>query len=90
MIRDDGNEMAGMKDARKLNATGNLTQRVTVTARRTCVELDIEYSTYPAGLTPAQARFFARKLYRMARLVEQRLAAADTSDRSAMPRDETQ
>lgn len=71
-MRDDGDEMAGMMNARKLGYGSSVTQPVSVAVSGGYVVLDIGNMSYPAGLTVAQARFLARKLYRMAGLLEQR------------------
>lgn len=71
-MRDDGNEVAGMLNAMRLTAggyTGELV--VTVAADGGVVRLRTG-SDFPAGLTADQARFLARKLNYMARLVDQR------------------
>lgn len=73
-MRDDGDEMAGMMNARKLSMGSSSEQQVSVSVHRGFVVLDIGNMSYPAGLTVAQARFLARKMYRMARLLEQREA----------------
>lgn len=73
-MRDDCNEIHGMNDARRLTPSGyEASQRVTVEADGVWVRLNkSESPSYPAGLTPNQARYLARKLYRCARLCEQR------------------
>lgn len=76
MIRDDGNEIAGMMDVEKLGGMRGQTQAITVAARGASVIIALSECTYDAGLDPAQARFLARKLYRMARLAEQRRGQA--------------
>jgi len=74
-MRDDCDEVHGMNDAStKVAGEYRGRQRVTVVADGDWVQLNKgEGAIYPAGLTPAQARYLARKLYRCARLVEQRL-----------------
>lgn len=73
MIRDDGDEASGMMNARVCrNASGAQEQSVIVYARGDEVRISLSEGLYPAGLTPAQARFIARALYRMARLAEHR------------------
>jgi hypothetical protein len=37
------------------------------------VRLDLDTSPYPVGLTPAQARFLAEKLQRLAQLIDAQL-----------------
>lgn len=75
-MRDDGHETAGMLNGRRLGGPAGYEQQVFVGARDSYVSLWLSDGTYPsAGLAPAQARFLARKLYHMARLVDQRLAA---------------
>lgn len=74
MIRDDCNEVHGMDDAAMIGGHRGDRTRVLVTAQSEIVKLNVAGYTYSAGLNPAQARYLARKLYRCARLVEQRLA----------------
>lgn len=74
-MRDDGDEVVGMMNARRCGSSGQ-EQLVTVGVRGTEVRIILSDGGYPAGLTPAQARFIARALYRMARLAEHRATAA--------------
>lgn len=66
------NESAGMIDAQ--NSDGGLVS-VHVVAGKEAVAINIRTSSYQvtsARMTPEQARFLARKLHRMARIVEAR------------------
>lgn len=75
-MRDDGDEMAGMMNARRCGgARYGDEQALTVCVRGVEVQIMLSEGSYPAGLTPVQARFIARALYRMARLAEQRAGA---------------
>ena len=66
------NEMAGIIDAKRLSVAGYTgRQEVTVAHDNGIVRLSMASSSYPAGLTPEQARFLARRLYRMARLADE-------------------
>lgn len=69
MIVPTFKEMAGVADARTLNGTEP--QSVRVCAQPDGVSI-YHTGTKPALLTVEQARFIARKLYRMARIVELR------------------
>jgi hypothetical protein len=77
MIPDVCDEVHGVNDCAKLSATASdLTQRVTVVARGQWISLNkTEGPSYPAGLSPAQARYIAQKLYRCAAIVEARRKA---------------
>jgi hypothetical protein len=74
MTTDVCNEVHGLNDAKVLSAAGySGAQTVTVAADGLWVRLNkTESPTYPAGMTPSQARYLADKLYRCADLVEQR------------------
>jgi len=75
-MRDDCNEIHGMNNAKRLGGMGyHDAQDITICADGTWVQLAMSTSNYPAGMTPDQARYLARKLYRVARLVEQRKTA---------------
>jgi len=69
-------EVHGMRNVRKMaSAEGGAVQYVTVAADGLWIRLNkSEGTAFPAGLTPAEARYLASKLYRCARLVEQRRA----------------
>lgn len=78
-MKDECDEIHGMRDARKLTAIGyGERAEITVAADGRWIKLDIAHQTYSAGMTPTQARYLARKLYRLARLVEQRLVPSPT------------
>jgi len=72
MIRDDGDEMAGLLNARKVGGMNGQERSIWVAVEGCEVHLKLSSSDYRAGLTPSQARFIARKLYRMAHIAEQR------------------
>lgn len=64
-------EIHGVLHATRQSAGGySGEQRVTVSNDGAIVRLAMGTSSYPAGLTPQQARYLAAKLYRIARLAE--------------------
>lgn len=78
-MRDDGDEMAGLMNARRCGgARYGDEQAVTICVRGVEVQIRLSEGLFPAGLTPVQARFVARALYRMARLADQRAGVAAT------------
>lgn len=62
-------EMHGVLRAQKIGGPAG-TQSVTIAADGSRVRLALSEGMYPAGLTPRQARHLARKLHRLARIVE--------------------
>ncbi|MGI3902681.1 MAG: hypothetical protein ACRYGP_20520 [Janthinobacterium lividum] len=68
-------------NARKCDAARDgAMQHVTVIDGHREVKLELETSTYPAGLTPDQARMLARQLVASARRVEAQPAATPPSE----------
>ena len=79
MIPDWCDEVHGVNDARKWGAADTSgTQRVVVVANGLWVTINkTEGNGFPAAMSPEQARYLARQIYRCARLVEQRRTAAE-------------
>lgn len=67
---DLADEMHGVLRARKLDTSPTATQSVSIAADGDFVRLRLSDGYHPAGLTPGQARHLARKLHRLARIVE--------------------
>jgi hypothetical protein len=79
MIPDVCDEVHGVNDAHKLDsALGPMTQRVIVTTDGLWIRL-AKSENNPAGLSPAQARYLAQKLNRLATIVDARRKAAGHS-----------
>ena len=69
---------AGVNDARKVSYAGTETQRVLVVDACGEVWLSLSTSSYPAGLTPEQARHIAAMLIESAGRVGKSVAPAAT------------
>lgn len=63
-------EIHGIENAKRIAAVESETQRVTVTDRFDDVALALGTSSFPAGLTPLQARMLAAQLIAAAKRVE--------------------
>ncbi len=74
-------EIHGIENARRIAMLETETQRVTVTDRFEDVALALGTSSFPAGLTPLQARMLAAQLIASAKRVE-----AAMHERSKAPR----
>lgn len=69
----DVREIHGVARAWKVSVAGHAsTQNVTAEDAESWVRLSMDTSSYPADLTPDQARHLASKLYRLARIIEAR------------------
>lgn len=67
------NEIHGVADAMRMQTGPEPTHKVTVTDGSRLTILNISDATYPAGLSPARARFIARALVASADRIEKRL-----------------